>query len=91
MKNTGFAGMLDGRGSRDGPRVVSQCQFSNSGWLGSRPDMWTPTDSLPMTGAQKQTLEAWRRVKTSPQWIVRRSRICLPAAEGRSRNAMALA
>lgn len=51
--------------------------------------MWTPTDALLMSPEQKQTLEAWRRAKTTPQRIVLRATICLLAAEGSSNNAIA--
>ena len=59
------------------------------GWFWYCRSMWKPTDSLPMTGEQKQTLDAWRRAKTSPQRVVLRSRICLLAAEGLATNAIA--
>jgi len=44
--------------------------------------MWNPASSLPMTPEQKQTLEAWVRAPTTPQYVVVRSRICLRAHEG---------
>ncbi len=51
--------------------------------------MWNPADRLPMTDDQRKTLEAWVRARTTPQRIVRHSRICLLAANGHSNNAIA--
>jgi len=44
--------------------------------------MWKPAPALPMTAEQQQTLEAWVRAPTTPQYVVLRSRICLQAHEG---------
>lgn len=44
--------------------------------------MWDPACALPMTPEQKQTLQAWVRAPTTPQYVVLRSRICLQAHEG---------
>jgi hypothetical protein len=69
--------------------VVSQSYLLVWGGSGIVWGRWKPTDSLPMTGAQTQTVEAWMRAKTSPRRVVLRSRIYLPAAEGLPNNAMA--
>ena len=44
--------------------------------------MWNPARALPMTLEQQQTLEAWVRAPTTPQYIVLRSSICLHAHQG---------
>ena len=44
--------------------------------------MWNPAHALPMTSDQQQTLEAWVRAPTTPQYVALRSRICLQAHEG---------
>jgi len=46
--------------------------------------MSSPAPPLPMSLEQKQTLEAWVRAPSSPQYIVLRSRICLDAQRGLS-------
>src|SRR5437867_11409520 len=46
--------------------------------------MSSPAPALPMSPEQKQTLEAWVRAPSSPQYIVLRSRICLDAQRGLS-------
>jgi transposase len=51
--------------------------------------MWQPTKPLPMSGAQRKTLEAWVKAKTTAQRIVLRSHICLLAAAGQSNNSIA--
>jgi transposase len=51
--------------------------------------MWQPSKPLPMSEAQKKTLETWVQASTTAQRIVLRSRICLLAAEGKSNNAIA--
>jgi len=51
--------------------------------------MWKPSEKLPMTKEQRQTLEVWVRAKTTPQRTVLRARICLLAADGLSNNAIA--
>ncbi len=53
--------------------------------------MWKKAKILEMSAAQRQTLEAWVRAKTSPQRTVLRARICLMAADGVSNNAIARA
>jgi len=53
--------------------------------------MWKKAKILEMSAAQRQTLEAWVRAKSSPQRTVLRARICLMAAEGVSNNAIAKA
>jgi len=44
--------------------------------------MWSAADSLPMTVEQKNQLEHWVRVPSTPQKIALRARICLLAHEG---------
>jgi len=51
--------------------------------------MWEKSKPLAMTAAQRATLEAWVRAKTSPQRTVLRARICLLAADGLSNSAIA--
>jgi len=51
--------------------------------------MWEKADALLMTKEQRRTIEAWGRAKKTPQRIILRTRICLLAAEGISRNAIA--
>ena len=53
--------------------------------------MWKQANILEMNAAQRQTLEAWVRAKTSPQRTVLSARICLMAADGVSNNAIAKA
>jgi transposase len=52
--------------------------------------MWQATQSLPMSAAQRKTLEAWVQAKTTAQRMVLRSRICLLAAGGQSNHSMAV-
>src|ERR1035437_157446 len=51
--------------------------------------MWNPARALPMTPEQKQTLQAWVRAPTTPQYVVLRSRICLQAHEGLANHRIA--
>lgn len=51
--------------------------------------MWNPARALPMTTEQMQTLQAWVRAPTTPQYVVLRSRICLQAHEGLSNHRIA--
>jgi len=51
--------------------------------------MWNPAQALPMSLEQRQTLEAWVRAPTTPQYVVLRSRICLRAHEGCSNRQIA--
>lgn len=51
--------------------------------------MWNPAQALPMTMEQQQTLEAWVRAPTTPQYVALRSRICLRAHQGCSNRQIA--
>jgi len=51
--------------------------------------MWKKAHSLKMTEADRKTLAAWVRARTTPQRTVLRAQICQLAAEGWSNNGIA--
>jgi transposase len=52
--------------------------------------MWNSANALPMSIEQQQTLEAWVRAPTTPQYVALRSRICLRAHQGYPNRQIAL-
>jgi transposase len=51
--------------------------------------MWETAAPLPLSAQQRMVLDGWARAHSSPQSLVRRSRIVLMAADGASNHAIA--